>query len=358
MSGEPPMAFNMMLWQDQQGKLVELPKQRLDTEERLEDWLFENIALLGLDLLIIGRQVVTPSRGRIDLLALDAEGAVVIIELKRDLTPREVVAQILDYASWVDSLTPADVESIAQRSVGKNLSDAFRLRFDTELPETVNDEHRMIIVASMLDDSSERIVQYLSSRHSLDINVVFFNCFLQNGSHLIGRSWLMDPQDVEKRSEIRRRSPWTGYWFVNVGDGESRSWEDARKYGFVAAGHGVRYSGPLKKLAPRDQIFGYMKGHGYVGFGEVAAKAVMAKDFTPAGSAQRLFDLPLSHEGIRLNSDDPELADWAVGVDWKKAFDASHACRFDGMFANQNIVCKLRDQPTIDRLKTTFGITG
>ncbi len=61
------------------------------------------------DLLIIGRQVRTAHRGIIDLLAVDFFGTVHIIELKRDETPREVVAQALDYASWVVGLESEDL---------------------------------------------------------------------------------------------------------------------------------------------------------------------------------------------------------------------------------------------------------
>ena len=50
-------------------------------------------SLLGLNVLIIGRQLRTPSGGRIDLLAIDQLGDIVILELKRDRTPREVVAR-------------------------------------------------------------------------------------------------------------------------------------------------------------------------------------------------------------------------------------------------------------------------
>jgi len=39
--------------------------------------------------------------GRIDLLAIAPDGALVIIEIKRGRTPREVVAQALDYAGCV-----------------------------------------------------------------------------------------------------------------------------------------------------------------------------------------------------------------------------------------------------------------
>jgi len=44
-------------------------------------------------LLIVGRQVVTKFGKKVDLLALDAEGRVDVIELKRDKTPRDVVAR-------------------------------------------------------------------------------------------------------------------------------------------------------------------------------------------------------------------------------------------------------------------------
>jgi RecB family endonuclease NucS len=46
-------------------------------------------------LLIIGRQVITNLGSIIDLLALDRRGDVVVIELKRDRTPRDTLAQAL-----------------------------------------------------------------------------------------------------------------------------------------------------------------------------------------------------------------------------------------------------------------------
>src|SRR5580704_2533750 len=99
------MAFTMTLWGVRDEELTALPKQRLDSEDRLERWIEQDVSLLGMDLLIFGRQVQTRFGGRIDLLAIDVEGNVVIIELKRDKTPREIVAQVLDYAAWVNDLS-------------------------------------------------------------------------------------------------------------------------------------------------------------------------------------------------------------------------------------------------------------
>jgi hypothetical protein len=199
------MAFNMTIWENTGGKLAALAKHKLDSEDRLETWIEQDSSILGLDVLIIGRQVRTPYSGRIDLLAIDYQGNLVIIELKRDRTPREVVAQVLDYASWVHGLSEDNVLDLASTYLTGRLADVFANRFGTPLPAPLNHAHRMVIVASELDDSSERIVQYLSSVHSLDINVVFFTCFMHEGKELVGRSWLMDPAQVEDRNEGRAK---------------------------------------------------------------------------------------------------------------------------------------------------------
>ncbi|MDP9486204.1 MAG: hypothetical protein M3Q49_10565 [Actinomycetota bacterium] len=46
--------------------------------------------------MVVGRQVSTAFSEFVDLLTVDNEGYLTIVELKRDKTPREVVAQVLD----------------------------------------------------------------------------------------------------------------------------------------------------------------------------------------------------------------------------------------------------------------------
>jgi len=200
------MAFGMNLWKVNANNLEELGKTRLDSENRLEDWIANDPSILGMELLIIGRQVQTSFGGRIELLALDRQGNLAILELKRDKTPREVVAQILDYASWAKSLTENDINAIAGNYLNDSLDAAFSSTFDDDLPDNLNTNHSMIIVASELDESSERIVQYLANEYKVGINAIFFTFFKVDSQEFLGRAWLMDPKEVEEESESRKKS--------------------------------------------------------------------------------------------------------------------------------------------------------
>lgn len=197
------------MWQieDDTPKLVS--QNRLDLESRLENWIRDDIGLVNDGLLVIGQQVPTDHTGEIDLIAMDSDANLVILELKRDRTPRDVVAQVLDYASYVQQLGLSDIQEIGANSDfldGKSLDDAFRDKFGDDLPEFVNQAHRMYIVASSLDSATERIVEYLSETHGVEINVATFAYFNVNSQEMIGRSMLLDEEVVQTRSETRRKS--------------------------------------------------------------------------------------------------------------------------------------------------------
>ncbi len=305
-------------------------------------------------MLLIGRQVSTEFGGRVDLLGIDREGDLVILELKRDRTPREVIAQVLDYASWVRQLTYPEIDAIALDYLDESLSITFSEFFGEAIPENINTNHKMLVVASELDDSSERIVDYLAEEYKVNINVIFFSFFKYADQELLGRAWLMDPEKVQERAETRKQAPWLGYWFVNVGEGEHRNWEDNVAYGYVGAGQGEKYSKALKTLKAGDNVFAYVKGRGYTGYGEVIKEATMVKDFFVESEGKHLLDPPLKAPHASENSEDSEFSDWAVGVDWIKTVPREEARTFKGVFANQNVVCKLRHEATVDFLETNF----
>ena len=193
------MGDEVHLWQVGAGEqLREIQRARLDLESRLEEWLKRDISILGRALLVIGSEVETDG-GPIDVLCIDAVGELVIVELKRDKTPRLITAQVLDYASCVAGFSHDDVTSIASKFLGGDLEDAFRARFGIDLPETLNAAHRMLVVSSELDASSERIIRYLSDEHGVNINAATFQYFRPpDGPELLARVFLIEPSEVER----------------------------------------------------------------------------------------------------------------------------------------------------------------
>lgn len=335
-------------------ELQPVARKRLATEDQLQQWIATNPQLIGLDVLVLGREVTTESGGRIDILGLDRDGNLVIVECKRDRTPRDVIAQILDYASWVASLSTRQVHEIAQSKLGQRLDLAFEKRFQVAVPESLNNSHSLVIVAGEFDAPSRRIVEYLAEVHDIAINTAFFTTFEHNGEVLLATDWLLDQEEVTERAESKAKAPWSGLWYVNVGEGESRAWEDMRRYGFLSAGGGRYYSDFLGKLTPGSQVLAYQKGYGYVGYGIVTAPSVPVREFFVDGKP--VLSLPLQQPRLNHDAGDPESCEYLVAVKWRKTVPLNEAKTFPGVFANQNIVCKLRDVATIEFLRSTFQI--
>ncbi len=196
------MPLEVKLWKIDSDRLQPVRQSRLDLEGRLEEWLRGDIRLLSDDLLVIGWQIARYGVP-LDLLAVDRDGNLVVVELKRDRTPRDVVAQALDYASWVQELGRDDVEECAREYLKEPFEVAFQRKFGDEPPEVVNERHRIYIVASSLDDTTQRIVEYLSSTHGVDINAATFAYFNTDDGEFVARSLLLDEEDVQRRAKAR-----------------------------------------------------------------------------------------------------------------------------------------------------------
>ena len=155
-------------------KTIRLPESKLQSEKDLEDLICDDFSILNENWLLIGRQVSTAFGKLIDLLALDRSGSLIVIELKKDKTPREVVAQVLDYGSWVRNLDTTDIAGVFEtfNNGEKSLNEVFREKFGFNLDEdTLNDSHQLLIVAAEVDSSTERIVNSLSD-FNIAINVL------------------------------------------------------------------------------------------------------------------------------------------------------------------------------------------
>lgn len=294
------------------------------------------------------------------MLAINPQGDICAIELKRGRTPRDVVAQLLDYGSWVKDLTYEDVVSIySANSPERPFEQAFSDMFGQDLPDTLNENHQLIIVASELDNSTERIVTYLSKQYGVPINAVFFRYFEDESHEYLARTWLIDPNEAEALGRKGGKETWNGRdFYVSLGEGPTRSWEDCRKYGFISGGGGRWYSRTLDMLFPEARVFVCIPERGYVGVGVVKEPSRRVRDFNVDidGRSAPILEAPLRAPAMDDRADDEELSEYLVRVEWLKALPREQAIWEKGMFANQNTVCKLRNKFTLDRLVELFGL--
>ncbi|MFO8010418.1 MAG: endonuclease NucS [Dehalococcoidia bacterium] len=202
------MPKELKLWViDETNQLRECSPAVLQLEDKLEDWIEQDITVLRPDLLVIGRQVETDFGGIIDLLCIDSNGDTVVVELKRDRTPREITAQVLDYASWVRTLSNDRLNAIAGEYLNRPLEEAFMQKFQSALPDVLNENHSMLIVGTRIDPSTERIIRYLSETYGVGINVATFQYLTDpDGRELLARIFLLEPEMVEYQSKTRTSS--------------------------------------------------------------------------------------------------------------------------------------------------------
>ena len=107
-------------------KIEKTSFKALNLEERkhLQEWIAKEPSSLGEDLLIIQKEFdgFSDTRERLDLLALDKDGNLVIIENILDDSGRDVTWQAIKYASYCSSLTKQDIIEIYQKYLDNTTS--------------------------------------------------------------------------------------------------------------------------------------------------------------------------------------------------------------------------------------------
>ncbi len=210
-------------------ELVIAQETNLELESHLEDWL-ENSprqTLAQEDFLWIGRQTsAKDEEGTLfpDLLGVDAEGNLVIVELKRDQAPRDVVAQLLEYAAWASELSDDQIQEIAEdyfetgdesnrKQFHQVFKDVFELSDTDEIPH-LNRNLRLYIVASDIPSRVARVCRFLRTSQGMDINCINVSTFeTETGERLVsmeakvGDEQFAVPNKSQKESSSPPRLP-------------------------------------------------------------------------------------------------------------------------------------------------------
>ena len=167
-----------------------LHEQKLMERRHLQEWLIDNPQVLGEDVLVVTSEFGSwedadgaPARDRLDILALDSSGRLVVVELKRGLATRDVHLQAITYAALVsrftlDTLAAAHRDFSRGRNVELSLDDARSVilghvgadpstGLDTELLR----RPRLVLIASGFPKQVTHTVVWLSEMN-LDIDLV------------------------------------------------------------------------------------------------------------------------------------------------------------------------------------------
>lgn len=359
------MSVEVAIWRIDGKRVEPVSLSGVDYEQRLQEIIANDISIVDPSLMVIGREVSISHVGRIDILAIDADGNLIVVELKRNRTPRDVVAQILEYGYGIRSMASDQIAEIfieyqkrySSDKTPIGIDEAMRKRFDSS-PDELNTSHRMVIVAGELDSSTERIVSYLREEYEVDINVVFFRAFQDQDRQYMTRAWLDEQDLLLPDKPFPDMTEWNRELYVSFGEGIHRRWNDAKKYGFVSAGGGEWYVRTLRSLQPGDRVWVNVPRKGYVGVGKVLSPAVRFDQFKANvnGSYVSLTDVD---EIEAPQAFDEMHGEHFVGIVWTHTVDLEDAVRERGFFGNQNTVSRPTSAKwnfTIERLKTLWGV--
>ncbi|MCY4375542.1 MAG: endonuclease NucS [Spirochaetaceae bacterium] len=172
-------------------------KDQTDTESLLEEILVRNPHLLIPGLRLVGRQTPTEG-GPLDLLGVDGDGRLVVFELKRGTLSRDAVAQIIDYASDLD--TKSDIalaQHIAAHSgVGgiENMEDFEKWYGENTEAKSLDSLRplRLFLIGLGADERTERMVRFLAENSGMDISLLTFHGFAYDGRTFLARQVEVD----------------------------------------------------------------------------------------------------------------------------------------------------------------------
>ena len=177
---------------------------KVDHEESvLEEWLESNPDGILEDgqILIIGRQVRTDLGACIDLLGVDREGNAVVIELKRDRTPRDVVAQALEYAARLDVDALEGILRVYEHDESLSLADRHREHFGVEEYEAVafNKDQHIVVVGQRVTPEIRRTASFLGSK-GIQVTCVEFTFFqAEGGGRLLSHEIVVGREHAKPR---------------------------------------------------------------------------------------------------------------------------------------------------------------
>ena len=200
-----------------------------DSERLLEDTLVNSPDMLDEELQLVGRQLRTAS-GPLDLLGVDGNGRLVVFELKRGPLQRDSVAQIIDYASYLDNLGDGELLELLTRSAKsheiENFGDWYASEFGGKELSSLRPV-QITLVGLGVDPTANRMVRYLANG-GMGISLLTFSGYHHNGQTLLARQVEVKAQEIviENSQVIHRPTMSRKEQVIANVEGWRESWPD------------------------------------------------------------------------------------------------------------------------------------
>ena len=198
------------------------------TEADLQGWIIADPGIIDDELLIITAEYggFEGLRDRLDLLALDPSGTVVLIELKRDRADATTDLQALKYASYCATLTARDLQEQYQRFWGDRgetplsiaaVRDAFAAHLtgvetavDDEgdwLRFPIDDRPRVLLVAGSFGTEVTSPVLWLQQEFGIDLRCIRVDTYTLDAEAIVldTRQILPVPETAEYQTRRTRK---------------------------------------------------------------------------------------------------------------------------------------------------------
>lgn len=378
----------MPIFEVEAGGLTKLDQTTLSAEQLwerrdLQAYLRQHLHEIDgtKDLLVIAEEFAdwADSKRRIDLLAIDRGGSLVVIELKRGATGEHMELQAVRYAAMVSTLTLdqaaqafARFRSMTGAATSVDVArDRIVEHIESDQPEEeFGRDVRIVLISEDFSLEVTSAIMWLSAKgvditairlavHKLEDRILLD--FLQVIPFKGAEDYQVRVRNKEQaEQEIRRNKvAWNGEWYVAYG---GRPWNEARNYGFVSAGgqspSGRLYSRGLFRLPVGSRIWVHAPGMGYLGVAEVTAPPVAFVDFEVSVNGRRSRYADVTDHDSWLGPEHGEATEFFVVVRWLDSVTVeSEAFNEVGLFGNQNIVVQPQDPKwihTVERLKERF----
>ncbi len=253
------------------------PVGEVDLEDRLEGMLVQRPDMLGSDIQLVGRQTHTDG-GPSDLLGVDADGRLVVFELKRGRVPRDAVTQCIDYASALDAMDP---EALAKHIAGKSGTDGiekiddfkawYREQYEAQFEESELSRllpPRLVLVGLSIDKHAERMARFLQAC-GVSISVLTFYGFRRDDETLLAREVEVDHTSLSPKGQklTLEKQTYHDFWtkFLTAFERDYKDWEVLREsegeqnltnpyLSFDAGKDGMHYSFDYSRQEGRTRV--------------------------------------------------------------------------------------------------------